>query len=366
MPVDLDADDDGIPDSAEGDEDSDADGIPNYLDRDSDNDGIFDIVEGGGNDVDGNGVADSLADSDGDGLVDLYDPDSNGDPQPTPDFDGDGKPDYLDRDSDNDGISDLIEGQSGGPFREPLGSDADSDGIDDAFDADTGGYHEPPPDTDRDGSPDYHDIDSDGDGESDSVEAFDFNQDGTPDITPSGIDADGDGIDDAFIGYGNPQMLRGDWRLLPEGGAAQCTERELTRVLRGVGNARGVLVKRGGMFAQRAQACGAGPQTVPLAEMRNLSATLQTLVSSGYGGAVYRCPPGVCTVRSLRQDRARIEGLARKLGAAAKNMKIRAMVACKVPPHQTKPGERRKTSDDYTNDLLKAVRGLPQALTRCP
>ena len=36
--LDLDTDNDGIPDSVEGDTDDDADGIPNYLDLDSDND----------------------------------------------------------------------------------------------------------------------------------------------------------------------------------------------------------------------------------------------------------------------------------------------------------------------------------------
>ena len=72
--MDSDDDNDGIPDSVEGDTDSDNDGIPNRLDTDSDGDGISDITEGAG------------------------------------DTDGDGTPNYLDEDSDGDGVPDQTEG----------------------------------------------------------------------------------------------------------------------------------------------------------------------------------------------------------------------------------------------------------------
>ena len=59
--IELDADDDGIPDSLEGNADTDGDGQPDYLDLDSDGDSIPDSVEAGVNpaqpvDTDGDDV----------------------------------------------------------------------------------------------------------------------------------------------------------------------------------------------------------------------------------------------------------------------------------------------------------------------
>lgn len=94
---DVDADDDGVPDSLEeicgGDDTDDVDG-----------DGVLDVDEG-------------RRDSDGDGSPDFCDPDDDGDTIPTAeegdgsvDTDGDGTPDYLDWDADNDGKDDIDEG----------------------------------------------------------------------------------------------------------------------------------------------------------------------------------------------------------------------------------------------------------------
>jgi len=68
--LDLDGDNDGIPDSVEGTADTDGDGIQDYLDLDSDNDGITDSVEAGFVDADGDGVIDGFTDTDGDGWND--------------------------------------------------------------------------------------------------------------------------------------------------------------------------------------------------------------------------------------------------------------------------------------------------------
>lgn len=82
----------------------------------------------------------------------------------------------------------------------PLGVDIDSDddGIVDSFeDLNLDGDNDPatdPTDSDQDGFPDYLDIDSDGDGIPDNVEA----QTTADYITPSGIDASGNGLDDAY------------------------------------------------------------------------------------------------------------------------------------------------------------------------
>jgi len=152
--------------------DSDSDGLEDALDLDSDNDGIPDYIESQGNNfMDLSGV-----DIDNNGLDDIYNINAT-----AIDTDTDGVADYLDLDSDNDGIHDLHEtGQLG------LLSDTDTNGVVDGpvinfgtngwvdgaetF-ADSGliGYILNDFDTDSNFS--YLDLDSDGDGCSDVIEA---------------------------------------------------------------------------------------------------------------------------------------------------------------------------------------------------
>ncbi|TVZ56571.1 gliding motility-associated-like protein [Lutibacter sp. Hel_I_33_5] len=259
--VDLDDDNDGIPDTVEqgGNPtlDSDGDGIPNHLDLDSDGDGMTDTQEAGGTDANGDGKIDGFTDANNDGLDDA----TAATPLTTTNTDGTGKPDYLDVDSDGDGITDNLESQAHASYIAPKGMDTDGDGIDDAYDPDNGGtpittpentdgtggpnhldldadddgivdtieaqstigYQAPGVDTDGNGLadnyettpgsgilknapvnsdgtdvPDYLDSDSDNDGISDSIEAYDTNGDNIADTTATGNDTDGDGIDDGY------------------------------------------------------------------------------------------------------------------------------------------------------------------------
>ncbi len=96
--IDLDSDNDGIPDSVENmyalnNGDTDGDGFPDYQDLDSDNDGINDIEEAGGIDADHDALADT--------------PNAEGTLFFPTDTDNDGIPDYLEVDSNNDGITDI-------------------------------------------------------------------------------------------------------------------------------------------------------------------------------------------------------------------------------------------------------------------
>ena len=129
--------------------DSDLDGSPNHLDIDADNDGITDIIEAGGTDVDN------------DGHVDYETP---GDPTTMADADGDGFADVVDsNDNSIPGLGD-------------------------------GGTNWPTPDTDADGFYDFIDIDADDDGIVDNIEG----QSTAGYTPPTGVDTDGDGLDDAY------------------------------------------------------------------------------------------------------------------------------------------------------------------------
>ena len=191
--------------------DKDLDGIINMLDLDSDNDGIPDVVEAYGVDVGGNGIIDNYVDIDGDGLSDNVDVNLNplsgasntGIGLGLPNLDLDIMPNFLDLDSDNDGIPDVIE---------VAGPDANNNAIIDGFvDANSDGLHDsyinatallqtgpdgtadgradsyPNKNKDRDFRPNAYDMDSDGDGIVDVIEA------GLP-------DADFNGIADGVIG----------------------------------------------------------------------------------------------------------------------------------------------------------------------
>ena len=159
--------------------DSDCDGVPNVDDIDDDDDGIVDNLEQDPNKS--AGAEDADIDSDGDGIVDR-----------------------LDIDSDGDGIVDNIEWQStiaeGGDYdyNEPLGMDTNGDGWDDAYDSENGGIFYDPWDMDLDGAPDHLDLDTDDDGVEDLIDGNDANFDGVADKSPSGVDSDKDGLDDAF------------------------------------------------------------------------------------------------------------------------------------------------------------------------
>ena len=85
--------------------DTDDDGIIDANEIDADGDGITDLVESGGSDTDNNGILDDFVDTDSDGVDDTV---AVVPTDPT-DTDGDGIPDFQEIDSDNDGVSDLVE-----------------------------------------------------------------------------------------------------------------------------------------------------------------------------------------------------------------------------------------------------------------
>ncbi|MEE9409011.1 MAG: T9SS type A sorting domain-containing protein [Polaribacter sp.] len=181
----TDSNGDGIPDVY----DTDGDGVPNHLDLDSDNDGLTDVIESGGQDINRDGLADGASGATGV-------PSSAGAGATPTSSDGDSLPNYLDIDSDNDGIPDNIEGQPTSGYIPPSGQsntiiDANNNGVDDSFEF-SGIIGFVPTNTDGTDNPDYLDADSDNDGILDIVE------NGDTDNALSGLDTDGDGLDNNF------------------------------------------------------------------------------------------------------------------------------------------------------------------------
>ncbi|MDB5201951.1 MAG: type sorting protein [Ferruginibacter sp.] len=275
--------------------DLDGDGKANAIDLDSDNDGIPDLVEAGGADTNFNGIIDGFVDANGDGLSDNAinatallktgadtDGDGRADSYPYKNFDSDKRanpydldsdndgitdvieagytdaaydgfidgpqsadgwntarhgvalnllntdnsfgPDYLDIDADNDGIPDNIEGQSTNGYRLPWYVDADKDGLDDGYDNNLGNFGGGGifvVNTDGDLLPDYRDLDTDADGAPDIIEGNDFDRNGRGDdiVTLTGLDADGDGLDNRFDSLNNVINFKGTSYNMGNGGS---------------------------------------------------------------------------------------------------------------------------------------------------
>jgi len=342
----------------------DGDGIPNLRDRDSDNDGITDIVEAGGVDSDQDGGADTTTDADGDGLSDLYDIDCGGSSLPIPDSDGDFIPDFIDLDSDGDGLSDRIEGQDIFAFRGLSGLDSDTDGIDNAFDINIS--TEPPrvPDSDGDGSSDYTDRDSDGDGYDDYDEAFDFDRNGSGDVLLSGLDSNSDGLDDAFGAYDNPESIMMSWREVSA--SLNCERIDLQAEIRSIKTAASTITKRAASFAAKIRSCGGRNRMKQALIVRKRSQKLSQELLRVCGGLLYQCPEQQCTVTSIRSDKRRFQAMSRDIASRQKRIKLETIRVCGHSPPKHGHVDRRKNTDDYLRDLLRAIRRLPEFITRCP
>ncbi len=182
--------------------DLDRDGIPNFLDLDSDNDGIQDVIEAGGIDNEGNGQLGIYVpiDLDRDGLADMVDV-AVGIPLTTtslPIFNTDGVEgaDFLDLDSDNDGIQDIVE------VAQLATVDLNIDGMVDNFDVLSPFTFDP---IDNDGWSSIYDGDNENDFEIDNNNQLvdvsleldvSVNMDTKSYANHQDLDADGDGIVD--------------------------------------------------------------------------------------------------------------------------------------------------------------------------
>ncbi|KAB5485312.1 T9SS type B sorting domain-containing protein [Flagellimonas hadalis] len=144
-----------------------------------------------------------ILDSDADGILDSFE-DLN--------VDNDNDPSTNPTDTDGDGIPDYLD------------IDSDNDGIPDNVEAQSISSYIPPSlvdangnglddayevdgsiglipvDSDEDGIPDYVDLDSDDDNVPDAIEGHDHDHDGIPDVEFIGSDKDNDGLDDGFEG----------------------------------------------------------------------------------------------------------------------------------------------------------------------
>ena len=183
---------------------TDADELPNYLDIDSDNDGIPDNIEGQLSDdyIAPSGVATTITDDNDNGIDDNYEIGGNIGLEPV-NTDGTDTPDYIDSDSDNDGILDAFE--NGDTDNIPSGVDTDNDGLDDAFDDNNdftlvgstvndglGANDKVTDETSLDAAYGDNDNDFPGTGDLDYRDSPDADNDGIPDNVD--LDDDNDGI----------------------------------------------------------------------------------------------------------------------------------------------------------------------------
>ena len=182
--------------------DSDNDGVADQYDYDSDNDGIPDVIESQGASY----TPLSNTDTNNDGIDNIFGTGIN-----PADSDNDGIPNYLDLDSDNDGIYDLVEAGHNAPdanFNGVIdGSNFGSNGLANLLETspDNGITNFTNANTDVDALTNYLDLDSDGDGCNDVIEAgfIDINSDGLlGNATPPTVNSNG--IVTSGVGYTSP------------------------------------------------------------------------------------------------------------------------------------------------------------------
>jgi hypothetical protein len=196
----------------------DRDFRPNAYDIDADGDGIVDVIEAG--------LSDANLDGKVDGVIGLNGWSATVSSMATLSLrntDGTGNPDYLDIDSDDDGIPDNIEGMSTVGYLLPGTTDTDGDGLVNTYDniVGYGGSGIFVYDHDGDGIPDYRDPDTDGDGVPDIIEGNDFNLNGYADdiVTLTGVDTDGDGLDNRFDSLNSVTNIKGTSYHMGNGGS---------------------------------------------------------------------------------------------------------------------------------------------------
>ncbi len=187
----ADANNDGIVDVF----DFDNDGVPNHFDLDSDNDGVLDILEVGNNtfDTDNNGRTNNTVGANGlDNTIENNDTVIASITYTIPNTDANGNFDFLDIDADGDGIVDNIEAQSTTNYT-TINNTVSSAGINTAY---PNGIT--PIDTDGDTIFDYLDLNSDNDIRNDVIEGWDLDNDGVAETIAINIDSDSDGLDNAY------------------------------------------------------------------------------------------------------------------------------------------------------------------------
>ncbi|MEO6541384.1 MAG: T9SS type A sorting domain-containing protein, partial [Ferruginibacter sp.] len=185
---------------------------------DSDGDGIVDVIEAGLPDANFNGIVDGVIGTNGWSTTVSVMPALN-----LRNTDGIGNSDYLDIDSDDDGIPDNIEGQSTAGYALPGITDTDGDGLVNTYDniIGFGGSGIFVYDHDADSTPDYRDLDTDADGQPDIVEGNDFNLNGIADdnVSITGLDTDGDGLDNRFDSLTSVLNIKGTSYNMGNGGS---------------------------------------------------------------------------------------------------------------------------------------------------
>ncbi|MEC3906482.1 LamG-like jellyroll fold domain-containing protein [Tamlana sp. 2201CG12-4] len=179
--------------------DLDDDSIADTLDIDSDNDGIPDNVEAQptiGYIPPSNATGGSITDANNNGLDDVYESAMGGtDLNNVEDTDGDGLKDYLDEDSDNDGYADI---QENGMADTYTAADVDGDGLNNAFE--TNGVMDAFLDVNED-IEDPTDLSILPDGDSDLFSGGDLDYRDLFNVNPPPIASiDFDGVDDYLSG----------------------------------------------------------------------------------------------------------------------------------------------------------------------
>lgn len=119
-------------------------------------------------------------------------------------------------------------------------------------------------------------------------------------------------------------------------------------------------------FSLRARACNGKDYSANTRSANAFARQLTNTLNRAVGGKVYTCPAGVCTSYSTVSAKSQMRALAERLFRVSKRSKLNAEKACNHSRDENAKPDRRKRTIDYYEDLLAAIKSLPDSVTRCP
>lgn len=148
-----------------------------------------------------------------------------------------------------------------------------------------------------------------------------------------------------------------------DGSTCACTEVSISSETNSVERRAKVIHKRTRKFASSAKKCaGKSYGKVVRSSSRELNA-LMTALNTRFTQTMLVCPANVCVQVSQQDTITELQRITKRLHRYSRSAKVSAIKACRTP--NSDRDDKRKTTIDYRNDLLKAIEGLPITTYSC-
>ncbi|RMD87862.1 MAG: hypothetical protein D6808_00750, partial [Candidatus Dadabacteria bacterium] len=125
-----------------------------------------------------------------------------------------------------------------------------------------------------------------------------------------------------------------------------------------------ILKKRVARFSRAAERCGAPSTQKMRRAARKLLRRMKKTLNQEILSTLTVCANSICSMSSTEDTSVQLTRLGNRIARIAKRAKIYALGVCNVS-HSSRGGGTRKTTDDYRDDLIKAIDKLPKEKKTC-